>query len=319
VPDWTVEQLQALTQEENIRGDLPKQEAIAAFWAALRGMTTVERAGVLAFATGRSRLPAGGSGGGGGGATPVALRLDVKPSGRDSDLPTASTCSLALHLPPLSDAGRMAAALRIAVQFTGTIDGDYTSGGGSVLQLLHVAPPGMAAPGVTAGGAAGGPWLLRPLWPDPLEADAGAGADDAPPAAPPAPAFGSAGIGGVDGDDVIYAVEGGSEGDASRSTSPESAAAHQRDVLEEYLRWRAAPANASRFGVLPDSEAPQLRRIRFRTLGCYPLTAGVLSDATTLDDILREMLETKLSERQGRLIDSDEANSMEAKKREGYF
>jgi sulfate adenylyltransferase subunit 2 len=62
-----------------------------------------------------------------------------------------------------------------------------------------------------------------------------------------------------------------------------------------------------------------MRSIRFRTLGCYPLTAAVASEATTLDDILREMLETRLSERQGRLIDSDEANSMEAKKREGYF
>ncbi|MFM2152550.1 MAG: Sulfate adenylyltransferase subunit 2 1 [Pseudomonadota bacterium] len=73
-----------------------------------------------------------------------------------------------------------------------------------------------------------------------------------------------------------------------------------------------------RFPLAP-GEVPSMRRIRFRTLGCYPLTAGVLSDATTLDDILREMLETKVSERQGRLIDSDEANSMEAKKREGYF
>ena len=59
--------------------------------------------------------------------------------------------------------------------------------------------------------------------------------------------------------------------------------------------------------------------MRFRTLGCYPLTGAIESDAATLPDIVREMLTTRTSERQGRLIDKDEAGSMEKKKREGYF
>ncbi|GLK68471.1 sulfate adenylyltransferase subunit CysD [Hansschlegelia plantiphila] len=68
----------------------------------------------------------------------------------------------------------------------------------------------------------------------------------------------------------------------------------------------------------PD-ETPELRRVRFRTLGCYPLTGAIESDATSLEDIIAEMLASTTSERQGRLIDSDEAGSMEKKKREGYF
>ncbi len=70
---------------------------------------------------------------------------------------------------------------------------------------------------------------------------------------------------------------------------------------------------------LRPGEMPQNRLVRFRTLGCYPLTGALPSDATTLPDIIREMLLTKYSERQGRLIDFDEDGSMEAKKREGYF
>ncbi|MGZ2745429.1 sulfate adenylyltransferase subunit CysD [Burkholderia stagnalis] len=70
---------------------------------------------------------------------------------------------------------------------------------------------------------------------------------------------------------------------------------------------------------LLDGEVPQMRRVRFRTLGCYPLTGAIDSDATSLDDILREMRDTRTSERQGRLIDSDSAGSMEKKKQEGYF
>jgi sulfate adenylyltransferase subunit 2 len=61
------------------------------------------------------------------------------------------------------------------------------------------------------------------------------------------------------------------------------------------------------------------RMIRFRTLGCYPLTAAIESDAATLDDIVGEMLTARTSERSGRLIDHDESGSMEKKKREGYF
>jgi sulfate adenylyltransferase subunit 2 len=66
-------------------------------------------------------------------------------------------------------------------------------------------------------------------------------------------------------------------------------------------------------------ETPRMMRVRFRTLGCYPLTGAVESDAETLDDIIAEMRAATTSERQGRLIDTDEAGSMEKKKREGYF
>ncbi len=70
---------------------------------------------------------------------------------------------------------------------------------------------------------------------------------------------------------------------------------------------------------LEPGEKPELRRVRFRTLGCYPLSGAVDSTATTLPEIIQEMLLTTFSERQGRLIDSDEAGSMEKKKKEGYF
>jgi sulfate adenylyltransferase subunit 2 len=66
-------------------------------------------------------------------------------------------------------------------------------------------------------------------------------------------------------------------------------------------------------------EQPEMRLVRFRTLGCYPLTGAIESSAATLEQIISEMRSTRLSERQGRLIDSDEAASMEKKKREGYF
>ncbi|MEO7774327.1 MAG: sulfate adenylyltransferase small subunit, partial [Steroidobacteraceae bacterium] len=70
---------------------------------------------------------------------------------------------------------------------------------------------------------------------------------------------------------------------------------------------------------LRTGEKPQLRKVRFRTLGDYPLTGAVESDATTLPQIIQEMLLTTTSERQGRVIDHDAAASMEKKKREGYF
>jgi sulfate adenylyltransferase subunit 2 len=66
-------------------------------------------------------------------------------------------------------------------------------------------------------------------------------------------------------------------------------------------------------------ETPEMKMVRFRTLGCYPLTGAVESSATTLPEIIQEMLLTKTSERQGRVIDHDSAASMEQKKREGYF
>ncbi len=70
---------------------------------------------------------------------------------------------------------------------------------------------------------------------------------------------------------------------------------------------------------LKPGETVQMRRVRFRSLGCYPLSAAIDSTAATLDDIIAEMLATRTSERSGRLIDSDEAASMEKKKRDGYF
>ena len=73
-----------------------------------------------------------------------------------------------------------------------------------------------------------------------------------------------------------------------------------------------------RMPLLP-GETPQMRRVRFRTLGCYPLTGAIDSDADTLPAIIQEMLLTRISERQGRVIDNDQSASMEKKKVEGYF
>jgi sulfate adenylyltransferase subunit 2 len=73
-----------------------------------------------------------------------------------------------------------------------------------------------------------------------------------------------------------------------------------------------------RLPLLP-GEVEEVRMVRFRSLGCYPLSAAIESSATTLDDIVEEMLATRTSERSGRLIDNDQAASMERKKREGYF
>jgi sulfate adenylyltransferase subunit 2 len=73
-----------------------------------------------------------------------------------------------------------------------------------------------------------------------------------------------------------------------------------------------------RLPLLP-GEQPELRMVRFRSLGCYPLSAAVESTAATLDAVIEEMAAVRTSERSGRLIDTDEAGSMEKKKREGYF
>jgi sulfate adenylyltransferase subunit 2 len=70
---------------------------------------------------------------------------------------------------------------------------------------------------------------------------------------------------------------------------------------------------------LMPGEVPEMRRIRFRTLGCYPLSGAIDSDAETVEEVIREMASARTSEREGRLIDGDEAASMERKKREGYF
>ena len=70
---------------------------------------------------------------------------------------------------------------------------------------------------------------------------------------------------------------------------------------------------------LEDGETPEMKSVRFRTLGCYPLTGAVESEAATLPEIIQEMLLTTTSERQGRAIDHDSSGSMEKKKQEGYF
>lgn len=92
--------------------------------------------------------------------------------------------------------------------------------------------------------------------------------------------------------------------------------AAERLVVDRNGQW--IMVDDERMRLLP-GEVPQHRRIRFRTLGCYPLTAAIESDAATLADIVEEMFVARTSERQGRLIDHDEVGSMEAKKREGYF
>ena len=73
-----------------------------------------------------------------------------------------------------------------------------------------------------------------------------------------------------------------------------------------------------RFPLAP-GERPEMRSVRFRTLGCYPLTGAVESKAATLPEVIQEMLVARTSERQGRAIDHDQSASMEKKKQEGYF
>jgi sulfate adenylyltransferase subunit 2 len=73
-----------------------------------------------------------------------------------------------------------------------------------------------------------------------------------------------------------------------------------------------------RMRLLPGEE-PELRSVRFRTLGCYPLSGAVESTATTLPEVIQEMLLATTLERQGRVIDHDSSGSMEKKKQEGYF
>ena len=70
---------------------------------------------------------------------------------------------------------------------------------------------------------------------------------------------------------------------------------------------------------LEEGEAPEMRNVRFRTLGCYPLTGAIKSSAKNLTEIILELLENRTSERDGRVIDSDSSSSMEKKKQEGYF
>jgi len=92
--------------------------------------------------------------------------------------------------------------------------------------------------------------------------------------------------------------------------------AKKRPVVERSGVW--IMVDDDRLPLLP-GEKPELRRVRFRTLGCYPLTGAIESTATTIGEIIAELRRSRASERQGRLIDADETASMERKKREGYF
>ena len=90
----------------------------------------------------------------------------------------------------------------------------------------------------------------------------------------------------------------------------------ERRVVQRAGAWIMVDDERMR---LEPGEAPQVKRVRFRTLGCYPLSGAVESEAANVADIIREIRDSKASERQGRLIDSDTPSSMEKKKQEGYF
>lgn len=92
--------------------------------------------------------------------------------------------------------------------------------------------------------------------------------------------------------------------------------AAERAVVDRGGQW--IMVDDDRFPFEPGEQA-QLRRVRFRTLGCWPLTAAIESDADTLEAVIAEVFSTRCSERQGRLIDEDTPGSMEKKKQEGYF
>jgi sulfate adenylyltransferase subunit 2 len=92
--------------------------------------------------------------------------------------------------------------------------------------------------------------------------------------------------------------------------------AERRPVVKRDGAW--IMCDDERLPLEPD-ELMEVRKVRFRTLGCYPLTGAIESEAATLEDIIAEMKQSRVSERQGRLIDHDDAASMEKKKAEGYF
>ncbi|MGD9264869.1 MAG: sulfate adenylyltransferase subunit CysD [Lysobacterales bacterium] len=92
--------------------------------------------------------------------------------------------------------------------------------------------------------------------------------------------------------------------------------ARERPVVQRNGQWLML--DDDRFP-LEEGEKPEMRSVRFRTLGCYPLTAAIESEARTLGEVIVEMRSSHTSERAGRLIDSDQAASMEKKKKEGYF
>jgi len=92
--------------------------------------------------------------------------------------------------------------------------------------------------------------------------------------------------------------------------------AKERPVVERNGGW--IMVDDDRLPLL-HGEMPQMRSVRFRTLGCYPLSGAIESVATTLDEVIAETITAQCSERQGRRIDSDRPGSMEKKKQEGYF
>ncbi|QQR89628.1 MAG: sulfate adenylyltransferase subunit CysD [Myxococcales bacterium] len=92
--------------------------------------------------------------------------------------------------------------------------------------------------------------------------------------------------------------------------------AKERPVVKRAGTWIMADDERMR---LEAGEKPEMKKVRFRTLGCYPLSGAIESDADTVPKLIQEMLLTRFSERQGRLIDFDTEGSMELKKREGYF
>jgi sulfate adenylyltransferase subunit 2 len=92
--------------------------------------------------------------------------------------------------------------------------------------------------------------------------------------------------------------------------------AKERPVVERSGTWILVDDDRMR---LEEGEEPTMKKVRFRTLGCYPLSGAVESEADTVPKVIQEMLLNRFSERQGRLIDFDEEGSMEEKKREGYF
>ena len=124
-------------------------------------------------------------------------------------------------------------------------------------------------------------------------------------------------------DDVItcnyhgYKIDGSGTcvGVAEQPDTPK-ASVHRFPVVERHGSLIMVDDERMR---LEPGETPVEKMIRFRTLGCYPLSGAIESTASTLPEIIQEMLLTRHSERQGRLIDHDQAASMERKKREGYF
>ncbi len=92
--------------------------------------------------------------------------------------------------------------------------------------------------------------------------------------------------------------------------------AKERPVVKRDGMWIMVDDERMR---LQPGEKVEMRMVRFRTLGCYPLTGAIESTATTIEDIVGETLQTKVSERSTRVIDQDGDASMEQKKREGYF